>query len=147
MAVGTFSVGRDVQAVLIGPNGARFDFTNLTGFDWTPQYKDVRSEPLNGPPIERNLPTGHRLKFMIDRNGPTNDVIFTNIEALWWAVGSSDPGTSANGSAFVYINESDGSQTIMIFGGLSVKLTEGGNFTVDNPVKQTIEAHAQRKLQ
>jgi hypothetical protein len=146
MALGTFTVGRDAQAVFIAPNGVRFDLSGVTDFDWTPEYKTARSDLLNGPPIERFLPAGHRLRFTVDRNGPANDTLVTAIEAGWWAVGSADPGTSANGTAFFFINEVDGSQTTWSFAGMTIKVTQGGDFKTDQPIKQTFEGYAQRKL-
>ena len=145
MALGTFTVGRDAQATFIAPNGTRMDMSGITDFDWTPEYKTARSDVLNGPPIERFLPAGHRLRFSVDRNGPANDLLITQIEAGWWNVGSSNLGTSANGSATFTITETTGQQTIMQFGGLTIKMTEGGQFRTDQPVKQTFEAYAQRK--
>ena len=146
MALGTFTLGRDGQGSLIAPNGSRIDLSGLTDFDWTPEYKTARSEPLSGPPIERFPPSGHRIRFNLDRNGPANDAVFAAIEQGWWTVGSADPGTSANGSAFFFINETDGSQTTYQFTGVALKLTKGGEYKSDSPVKQTIEGFAQRKM-
>lgn len=144
MTVGTFTVGRDAQAVFIAPNGARLDFSGLTEFKWTPKYKTVSVAPLNSPPIVRELPDGHSLSFTLDRNGNANDRLVSQIEQGWWSVGSVDQGTSANGSIFVYINEADNSQTTYQFSGASLKMTSGGDFKTDTAIKQSFEAHAQR---
>lgn len=141
---GNFSVGRDVQAVAIAPNGTRLDLAGLTDFSYQPQYKRPRSEPLNGPPIERYLPYGHVLKFNIDRTNSNNERLISQIEQGWWAVGSADPGTWAAGTIYVFIQETDGSQTTIQFSGVSLGMTQGGEYRTDNPVKQTIEGHAQR---
>lgn len=146
MALGSFTVGRDGQAVFIASNGIRMDLSGVTDFDWRPEYKTARSDVLQGPPIERFLPAGHRLTFSVDRNGPFNDNLMLAIEAGWWAIGSADPGTSGNGVAFFFINEVDGSQTTWSFSGLTIKVTQGGDFKTDQPIKQTFEAYAQRKL-
>jgi hypothetical protein len=146
MTTGTFTTGRDVQAVAIAPNGTRLDLSGLTDFSWTPEYKMARSDPLNAPPIERQLPSGHRVQFSVDRNGPGNDALVTQIEAGWWGSGSSDPGTSANGSTTFYITETSGAQTVFQFTGCSFKMTKGGDFRTDSPVKQSFEMFAQRKL-
>lgn len=144
MALGTFTVGRDAQAVFVAPNGTRVDLTGLTDFTWTPVYQRPRTQPLNGPPIERYLPNGHTLRFAIDRTGAANDALIASIEAGWWAVGSADQGTSLNGSAFIYLTETDGSITTYQFSGVSMGMTAGGDFRTDQAVKQTIEGHAQR---
>jgi hypothetical protein len=141
---GNFSVGRDVSAVATAPNGTRVDLTGLTDFNWAPQYKTPRSEPLNGPPIERMIPYGHRLKFSIDRTNPNNEQLISQIEQGWWTYGSADSGTWSTGTVYVYITETSGSQTTMQFSGVSLGMTQGGDYRTDNPIKQTIEGHAQR---
>jgi hypothetical protein len=142
MANDNFTVGRDCQAVLIAPNGTRFDLSKVTDFSHTAEHKTATSSPLNSPKQERFLPDGHRLKFSLDRRDGTNEAIFAAIEAGWWAFGSIDPGTSSNGAAYIYINEADGSQTTHQFRGLTIKSNGLGDFRGDQPVKQTIEAHA-----
>jgi hypothetical protein len=144
MALGTFTVDRDCQAVFIAPNGTRLDLAGLTDFNWTPEYKQARSDPLNAPPIERFLPAGHRLKFTIDRNGGANDALFSQIELGWWTIGSSDAGTSDSGTVFIYIQETTGAQSTYQYSGVGLKLSSGGDFKTDAPVKQTIEGFAQR---
>lgn len=144
MTIGTFTVGRDVSAVFITPMGSRIDLSGVTDFSWTPEYTTAKASPLNSPTIERFLPAGHRLKFTVDRNGNSNEALFSSIEALWWTVGSADPGTSDNGTIFFYIQEIDGSQTTLQFSGVALKLTSGGDFKTDAPIKQTIEGFAQR---
>jgi hypothetical protein len=142
--MGNFSVGRDVSAVCVAPNGTQVDLTGLTDFNWTPQYKQPRSEPLNGPPIERYIPYGHRLRFNIDRTDPNNEELISQIEQGWWTSGSASSGTWSTGTVYVYIIETDGSQTTMQFSGVSLGMTQGGDYRTDNPIKQTIEGHAQR---
>ncbi len=138
-----FTVGRDTSAVLIGPNGARFDFSNITDFSHKAKYNTATSKPLSAAESERYLPVGHDITFSYDRTDATNESIFSGIEAGWWAVGSADPGTSENGAAFIYITETDGSQTVHAFRGVSVKFAGLGDFKSEAAVKQTIDAHAQ----
>lgn len=146
MALGTFTVGRDAQAVFIAPNGTRLDLSGLTEFTWKPKYQEAKSSPLNAPPIERFLPAGHSITFNIDRNGSAVEALVSAIENLWWAVGSADSGTSNNGTVFIYIQEADGSQTTLQFSGVSLKLANGGDYKTDSPIKQSIEGFAQRMV-
>jgi hypothetical protein len=141
---GNFSVGRDVQAVCTAPNATRVDLTGLTDFSYQPQYKRVRSEPLNSPPIERYLPNGHTLKFNIDRTNSNNEQLISQIEQGWWTIGSADPGTWATGTVYIYITETSGSTTTLQFSGVSLGMTQGGDYRTDNAIKQTIEGSAQR---
>lgn len=144
--LGSFTVGFDITAVLLAPNSVPFDLSGLTELQWTPLYREIRSDPLDGPPIERSLPFGHRIRFSVDRNGTQNENLITFIEAGWWTFGGQDPGTSANGAAFFYINESDGISTVWGFAGVSIKMIDGGSFIADRPVRQVFEVFARRKL-
>lgn len=140
----SFTVGRDAQAVLIGPNGARFDLSGLTDFDHKAKYAKATSKPLDSPERQRSLPIGHEITLTIDRTGPANEIVFAGTEAAWWAVGSADPGTSEGGALFLYINEINGSQTTHQFSGVSVEFGGLGNYTSDSRVVQKIDLHAQR---
>lgn len=144
--LGSFTTGMDISAVLLAPNAIPIDLSGLTDLQWTPLYRELRSEPLDAPPLERSLPHGHRIRFAIDRNGSRNEALITAIEAGWWFFGGLDPGTSANGAAFFYINESDGSSTTWGFSGVSLKMIDGGTFVADRAVRQVFEVFARRKL-
>ena len=137
-----FTVGRDLQAVLYNPAGARLDLSKMTDFNHTPDYKTATSSPLNSPTMERYLPNGHKLKFSIDRRDGSNEREFAGVDARWWAFGSSDPGTATTGALYVYINEIDGSQTVHQFRGLSLKFGGIGDAKSEAAIKQTIDAHA-----
>lgn len=142
--VGNFSVGRDVTAIVIAPNGTRLDLTGLTEVRWVIRQKKVRSEPLNAPPIERYLPDGHELTFELDRANSNNEQFCSQVEQGWWTLGSADPGTWAGGTVYIYVTETDGSQTVKEFTGASLALVQGGDARVENPIKQRIEGFAQR---
>jgi hypothetical protein len=137
-----FTVGRDLQAVLLAPNGTRIDLSKMTDFNHTPVYKTAVSTPLNSPRMERYLPDGHTLKFSIDRRDSSNEDVFSQIEAAWWAVGSADVGTAPAGSLFVYINEIDGSQITHQFRGVSLKFGGIGDAKSEAAIKQTVDGHA-----
>ena len=138
-----FTVGRDGQAVLVAPNGTRIDLGKMTGFHHVSEYDTAQSKPLNGPKQERYLPKGHRVTFELDRRDAAVEAVFAQIEQGWWSVGTSDPGTAPNGSAYFYIQEIDGSLTTHQFRGATMKFGGIGNFQTDSAVKQTIEMHAQ----
>ena len=143
MATPTFSVGRDVQAVLVASNGSRFDLSNVTDFDWKPDYATVKVDPVTGPTLERFLPKGHRITYSVQRKDATNDKLIAAIEQGWWASGSADAGTGIAGSAFFYIIEASGATSTYQFLGVSIKMTEGGMFKQDAAIAQKFEAFAQ----
>jgi hypothetical protein len=143
MTTGSFTVGRDAQAVVIAPNGTRIDLGSVTDFSHKSEYTEVMSKSLNAPKQKRFLPEGHTLKFSLDRVGSANEALFSQIEAGWWATGSADSGTSTNGTIFIYINEIDGSQTTHQFRGVALKFDGIGDFKSEQAIKQTIEGYAQ----
>jgi hypothetical protein len=142
---GTFSVGFDSSWVVIAPNGTRLDLTGLVDVKWTRRYKTVPHDPLTGPPQERSLPAGHELMLTAERTNAALEQLASQIEQGWWASGSADSGTSTNGSAFLYFNNPDGSQTTHQFSGASLSFPDGGNYVTEGAVKQTIRIFASRE--
>jgi len=141
-----FTVGRDASAVLIAPNGSTITLPALTQISEKPQYKQVTSEPLDLPPERRYLPAGHEMTLSFDRVDGAVDNYFSQIEAGWWANGTSDGGTAPTGAMFVYVTNPDGSQSTHNYQGLSFGLTDGGTFTVDQVVKMEISGFAGKKV-
>jgi hypothetical protein len=144
MSGSNFTVGFDTSWVATAPNGTKLDLTGLINVEWTPEYKTPRSEPLNGPPQERNLPYGHRLALTVDRYNPQIEELFSQIEQGWWALGSVDQGTSNNGTVYLYENNPDGSQTTHQFWQLTMKLGKMGPFKTDTHVQVMIDCFAAR---
>jgi hypothetical protein len=141
----TFTVGRDCSAVLISPYGGNVTLPLTTTINMTPEYNTASSVPLNTPPIERDLPKGHRVTIAFDRMDGTVDKLFSQIEAGWWAGGTPDGGTNASASFYIYVNEATGGQTTYQYAGCSMKLTNSGSISPDAPVKQEIALFAQTR--
>lgn len=143
MAISTFTVGRDASAVAIAPNGSRVDLSTVIDFSHKAIYKEVSSSTLGSPTSKRFLPDGHEITFQLDRLNSSNEALFSQIEAGWWAIGSADSGTSDSGTVYVYITEVDGSVTTHQFRGVAMKFGGIGDFKDTSAIKQTITAHAQ----
>jgi hypothetical protein len=142
----TFVVGRDCSAVLISPYGTQITLALGTTIEAKPEYQNVKSVPLNSPPIERALPNGHRLTFSYDRVDSSIDRLFSQIEANWWAEGTPDGGTNSAGSVFIFINEAVGGGTTTIqYNGVTFMQSNSGSFSLDKAVTGTIEAFAQTR--
>jgi hypothetical protein len=142
----TFTVGKDCNLVLTSPYGSNITMPLLTTIKVMPEYNSPRSDPLNTYPIERNLPKGWRVTMDFDRSGSGVDQLFSQIEAGWWAGGTPDGGTNAAASIWLYVTEPTGGVTTYQYIGASLKLANGGDISVDNPVKMSIEAFAQTRV-
>ncbi|MCQ8279865.1 hypothetical protein NFI95_15580 [Acetobacteraceae bacterium KSS8] len=134
-----FTIGRDCQVVFLY-NGGRIDLPKVTLFTSSPEYKTVRSDPLNDDPTEINTPSGHRLRIEVDRFGAVVDDLFVSIESAFW-----NAGTIGSGTVYAYIAEVDGSLSTYEYTKVSPKLTNGGQYQQENKVTQTIEGFASRK--
>ena len=106
----TFNVGRDVTAVIVASDGTRIDLIGEIEINWRALHETVTHEPINAPPHRRFLPMGHEFTLTLERRGPANEALFSQIEAGYWAGGYPN-GTQDGGSIFVYVNEVDGSTT------------------------------------
>jgi hypothetical protein len=139
----TFTVGRDCSSVLISPLGGNVTLPLSTTINTTPEYSTASSVPINTPPIERDLPKGHRVTISFDRVDGDVDKLFSQIEAGWWANGTADGGTNASASFYIYVTEANGGTTTYQYSGCSMKLSNSGSISPDNPVKQEIQLFAQ----
>jgi hypothetical protein len=131
-----FNVGRDVSVVAI-LNGTRLDVTGLTDFEHRPRYDKPKHRPLNTPTQEMRIPDGHEFKFKIDRTSSSNDALFAQIEANWWAGGS-----RATGTVTFYITELDGSQSRYQATGVVMSLEDAGTAKQADAIIQSIEGFA-----
>ena len=57
MPINSFSIGRDCQLVVMGPQG-RVDLTYVTGFESRQMTQSVRLDRLDGVPMGAELPKG-----------------------------------------------------------------------------------------
>ena len=140
-----FIVGRDVSVILIAPNNQRFDVTNLTMFTMKPEYTVAVCRPLNTPPGEKHLPSGWRGDFSFERKDATNDKIFLSIEQGWWNAGSAQGGVGNTGSCTVFVNEVNGSRTVMQWEGVAIWQESFLDASQDKPVPQKIGMFASKR--
>ena len=83
----TFNVGRDVTAVIVASDGTRIDLIGEIEINWRALHETVTHEPINAPPHRRFLPMGHEFTLTLERRGPANEALFSQIEAGYWAGG------------------------------------------------------------
>jgi hypothetical protein len=135
----TFSVGRDTQLVLIGPNG-RVDLNHVTGFESRQLTAAVRVSRLDGVQLGAELPKGWEGSFEVERADSTLDDFISSLEQSYY--NGSGPGL---GSIYQYVTETDGSVSTYQFDGVVFKLVSAGVWKGDASVKQKLEFFAATK--
>ncbi len=131
-ATGVFTVGRDGNLVLSVSGYGNITPPLGTMFKSAPVYKKVRSEPLNSPPIEAELPDGWNWDMEADRSNRAVDDLVSAAEAGFW-----NGGTLPTCSVTQYVKENDGSISTYAFASGSLKI-DTGSFDGDKVVKQKI---------
>ncbi|HQU04299.1 MAG TPA: hypothetical protein PLT25_06230 [Acidocella sp.] len=138
---GTFNVGQDIQVVVKTATGQTIDVSGVTDFTWKARYNKVGVEPLNSPPLERDLPAGHDFTLTIDRTGGANDALFSAVESGYWAGGYPN-GTTGGGAIYVFLSETDGSRSRYEGTNVTLKCEDRMNASQKAAVKQTIMGFA-----
>lgn len=136
---GRFSVGRDTQVVIIGPNG-RVDLPNLMMFTCKQETAEIKVDRLDGIQMNAELPKGWTGSVENERANSALDDTFAQIEAAWL-----DGGQAAVATIYQYITEADGSQTVFQFDNVTLKLDDAGDWKGDASVKQKISFRANRR--
>lgn len=136
MPTNTFNLGKDCQLVLIGPYGT-VQLSIVTGFSSRQTVKTVHVDPLNGPPIEARPPAGWTGSFTVERGSSAVDDLIATIEQGFWA-----GGILGTGQVYQYIAETDGSTSTYLYSGVSMSLSNAGDWQTDSSVKQTLEFFA-----
>lgn len=133
MPTNTFNIGRDTSLVLIAPTGARVDLSLVTGFQAKQNVHSLRVRPLTGPTQGADIPDGWDGSFEIERGSSTADDLFAQIESGFWATG-----TLGIGQIFQYVNEVNGSTSTYQYDGVTMHLSNAGDWKSDATVKETI---------
>ena len=139
MALTTFSVGRDTQVVVMGPNG-RIDISHVTAFESRQLTAPVRVSRMDGSQLGAELPKGWEGSFEVERGDSTLDDFISTLEQAYYNGAGVSPGT-----LYQYITETDGSVSTYQFDGVVFKLTHSGIWKGDSSVKQKLEFYATRK--
>ena len=136
----TYTIGRNCQVILFW-GGSQVDLADVTGFAAQQEVKHQRADPLNSTPIEFTTPSGWRGQFEVDRGSSAIDDLVVSIESAFWSAG-----TIGSGTIYQYISEPDGSQSTYEFTGVSLVLSNAGNYQADNIVRQTIGFFASQRV-
>jgi hypothetical protein len=139
MGLTAFSIGRDTQLVVMGPNG-RLDLSHVTGFESRQLTSPVRVSRLDGTQLGAELPKGWDGSFEVERGTSALDDFISGIEQDFYNGAGAFPGTM-----YQYITETDGSVSTYQFDGVVFKLASAGAWKGDSSVKQKLEFYATRK--
>ncbi len=139
MPINSFSIGRDCQLVVMGPQG-RVDLTYVTGFESRQMTQSVRLDRLDGVPMGAELPKGWEGSFEVERGTSAVDDFIAVSEQTYLSQGSLPAGT-----VYQYVTEVDGSTSTYQFSGVVFKLVNAGIWKGDSTVKQKLEFFATQR--
>lgn len=139
MGLTSFSIGRDTQLVIMGPNG-RVDISHVTGFESRQLTAPIRVNRLDGHQLGAELPKGWEGSFEVERGTSALDDFISAIEQGFYNGAGNQSGT-----IYQYVTETDGSVSTYQFDGVVFKLVSAGVWKGDASVKQKLEFFATRK--
>jgi hypothetical protein len=134
-----FSIGRDTQLVVMGPNG-RVDLSHVTGFESRQITNPIRVSRLDGTQLAGELPKGWEGSFDVERGTSVLDDFISSIEQNYY-----NGASVSSGTMYQYITEVDSSISTYQFDGVVFKLASAGSWKGDASVKQKLEFYATRK--
>ena len=139
MALTAFSIGRDTQLVVMGPNG-RVDLSHVTGFESRQITNPIRVSRLDGTQLAAELPKGWEGTFDVERGTSALDDFISVLEQNYY-----NGASVSSGTMYQYITEVDSSISTYQFDGVVFKLASAGTWKGDSSVKQKLEFYATRK--
>jgi hypothetical protein len=139
MPINAFSIGRDCQLVVMGPQG-RVDLSYVTGFESRQVTHSIRLDRLDGVPMGAELPKGWEGSFEVERGTSAVDDFIAAAEQAFYATGSLPAGT-----LYQYVNEVDGSTSTYQYSGVVFRLSNAGAWKGDSSVKQRLEFFATQR--
>ena len=139
MSLTAFSVGRDTQLVVMGPQG-RVDLTHVTAFESRQLTQPVRVSRIDGTQLGTDLPKGWEGSFEIERGSSAVDDFIDAAEQLYY-----NGARAALGTMYQYVTETDGSTSTFQYDSVSFRLVNAGIWKGDSSVKQKLEFFASRR--
>lgn len=141
MPVNGFNIGKDVTLDIVDAVQGPLRFKIKTRFEADPEYKDLRSEALDGVNRFGYVPAGHKLTFEFDRGDARVDDYFAARESDYF-----NGVVLPNVSVTETISNPDGSVSQYRYTDVALKLDKSGSFKSDSIVTQTISGMAARKV-
>jgi hypothetical protein len=139
MSVTAFSIGRDTQVVVMGPNG-RVDMSHITGFESRQLTQSIRVSRIDGTHLGAELPRGWEGSFEVERGNSVLD------DFVSWCEQQHFDGRAQQASTmYQYVTEIDGSVSTYQYDGAVFRLANAGAWKGDAAVKQRLEFYATRR--
>lgn len=139
MSLTAFSIGKDTQLVVMGPNG-RVDLSHVTAFESRQLTQSVRVSRIDGVQLGAELPRGWEGSFEIERGNSVLDDFMSSSEQQHFDGRLSPPATM-----YQYVTETDGSVSTYQYDGAVFRFANAGVWKGDAAVKQKLEFFASRR--
>jgi len=139
MSLTAFSIGKDTQLVVMGPNG-RVDLSHVTAFESRQLTQSVRVSRIDGVQLGAELPRGWEGSFEIERGNSVLDDFMSASEQQHFDGQLSPPATM-----YQYVTETDGSVSTYQYDGAVFRFANAGIWKGDAAVKQKLEFFASRR--
>lgn len=139
MSYTAFSIGRDVQLVVIGPSG-RIDLEHVTAFESRQLTQSVRVGRLDGTQLGAELPKGWEGSFELERGNSVADDFIASSEQSYYNGAAMSPSTM-----YQYVSETDGSTSTYQYDSVIFKLASAGTWKGESSVKQKLEFFGARR--
>lgn len=136
---GSFSTGRDLSIVLIGPFG-RVDLPNIISFTSRQETAMVKVDRLDGIQMLAELPKGWSGTLEMERGTASVDLFMALTEAAWL-----DTGVYTVSTLFQYVREVNGAQSTFAYDNVGLKLDDAGDYKPDAAVRQRLSWAANRR--
>jgi hypothetical protein len=139
MSFTAFSVGRDTQLVIMGPNG-RVDLEHVTSFESRQLTQSVRVSRLDGTQLGTELPRGWEGSFDLERGNSAIDDFIAATEQSYF-----NGGVAATSTMYQYVNETNGSTSTYQYDNVTFRMANAGTWKGDASVKQKLEFFGVRR--
>jgi hypothetical protein len=136
---GSFSTGRDVSIILVGPFG-RVDLANVISFTARQETAMIKVDRLDGVQLLAELPKGWSGTIEVERGNAAIDVFFGLMEAAWI-----DGGTYTVSTLFQYVRDTNSVLNTYAYDNVGLKLDDAGDYKPDAAVRQRISWSANRR--
>lgn len=141
MPLNSFSVGRDISLDITGPNGPLL-FSQITSFHRKQDSTDQKIKSLDGVTRHLRFFDGWSGDFEIERQDPTIDRYFSQLEANYYQGLNELPVTITE-----TITEVDGSISQFRYVQVLLKLEDAGTYKGDASVHMKVSFVAARRIQ
>jgi len=143
-ATQAYNIGRDGATLNIITNGSPLKPTLLVNFQSSQETVQLKSKPLNGPPIFQEVPDGWKGSFEIDRADSTLDDFFAQAEDDYYAGADATVITIQHTIASPMVG-AQGPAAQYLYTGVVLKLEDAGSYSADAVVKQKVSFMASRR--